>query len=266
MHSKFQLAKKYIRFYLTASNGKGHGIHSPFVFDFVNQVLNDKRDFYAYSKIENLRSQLLQDKTTILVNDLGAGSAVNKTDLRAIADIARISVSAPHKSQLLFRIVHYYQPEMMIELGTSLGLSSAYLASGNMKAKLITMEGSPAVADIAEKNFQKLGLNNVELIRGNFDELLPSVITRYKKCISLAYIDGNHRKDPTLKYYNMLIPEMTDSSVIILDDIHWSKDMEEAWFEIKNDSRVLLTVDLFFAGLVFFRKDFKIKQHFDIRV
>jgi predicted O-methyltransferase YrrM len=265
MYSKFQLAKKYIKFYLTASNGQGHGIHSPFVFDFIKHVLNDKQDLKDYQKIESLRKQLLQDKTMITVDDFGAGSAIDQSNQRSISDIARISGSRAKKGQLLFRIANYYHPKTMIELGTSLGLSAVYLASGNKNAKLITMEGSLTIAGIAEKIFQKTGLKNIELVRGDFDDILSSVINKYDSEIDLAYIDGNHRKEPTLKYFNMLIAAMTDSSVIILDDIHWSSDMEEAWSEIKNDPRILLTIDLFFIGLIFFRKDFKIKQHFDIR-
>jgi predicted O-methyltransferase YrrM len=266
MYSKLQLAKKYFLFYLSASNGKGHGIHSPFVFEFVKNVLNDKRNFPEYAEMENLRNQLLKDKSTVTVSDFGAGSVVDKKNERSISDIARISASPANKGQLLFRIVNHYQPKTIVELGTSLGLSAGYLASGNKNADLVTMEGSPAIADIAEDNFKKIGLKNIKVIRGNFDETLVSVITNCRAGIDFAYIDGNHRKDPTLRYFNMLISAMTDSFVIILDDIHWSREMEEAWITIKNDSRVLLTIDLFFIGLVFFRKDFKIKQHFDIRV
>ena len=264
MYSKIQFVKKYLKYYLKASNSRGHGIHSPFVFDFIKNVLHDKPDPDAYASVEMLRKQLLQDHRMVEVNDFGAGSAITRSNHRSVAGIARSSAVAPKTGQLLFRISNYYHPKIIVELGTSLGVSAAYLASGNPAAELITIEGSDKIASIAEKNFEKLGLKNVRLIRGNFDEKLFSVIDHLTN-IGLVYIDGNHRKEPVLRYFNLLMTHMSESSLIILDDIHWSSEMEEAWSVIQNDSRVQLTIDLFFFGLVFFRNDFKIKQYFTIR-
>jgi len=264
MYSKFQLAKKYLHYYLTASNGDGHGIHSPFVFDFIKNVLNDKRNFYAYQQIENLREQLLKDDTIKETEDFGAGSAIFQTNKRTVSEIVRHSSKSEKLGRLLFRVANYYQPKTMIELGTSAGISSAYLASAVPGAKLITIEGSSAIAAIAKRNFRFLGLNDIELINGNFDNILPEVLQNNSN-IDLAFIDGNHRKQPTINYFNLLVHKISRSSILIFDDIHWSKEMEEAWQGIKNDSSVMLTIDLFFIGIVFFRNDFKTKQHFVIR-
>jgi predicted O-methyltransferase YrrM len=259
------LATKYLHYYLSAANGKGHGIHSPFVFDFVNHVLNDKRSFYAYAQIENLRKELLADHSLIEVQDFGAGSVFVPGKHRSVASIARHAAKSPKLAQLLFRIVNYYQPTTMLELGTSLGLSAAYLASGNPFARLITLEGAASIARLAKKNFKRLDLHNIELVTGNFDDILPAVTCQLSSLIDLAFIDGNHRKGPTLSYFNQIMNKAGPDSIFIFDDIHWSREMEEAWQAIKDDPRVMLTVDLFFLGLVFFRKDFKIKQHFTIR-
>ena len=264
MYSKFQLAKKYLHHYFTASNSKGHGIHSPFVFDFIQHVLNDKRDFYAYATIENLRGRLLNDSSPITMEDFGAGSGSLKSNRFTVADIARGSAAPSKLGQLLFRIANHYRPRTIIELGTSLGLSTAYLSFGSQDSKIITIEGSPEIAVCAQKNLDSLSLENIKLIQGNFDDELPLVIAHHSP-FDLVYVDGNHRKEPVLKYLEMLMNHMSSSSVIIFDDIHWSKEMEEAWFAIYNDSRLLMTIDLFFFGLVFFREDFKIKQHFAIR-
>jgi predicted O-methyltransferase YrrM len=264
LYSSFQLASKYLSFWLTASNGRGHGTHSPFVFDFIQNVLNDKRDFFPYFEIENLRKKLKKDQRVIQVDDFGAGSGVRSGQDRRVADIARHSAKSARFGQLLFRMVHYYRPSTIIELGTSLGLSGAYLASGNNAGKLITIEGAPGLAKIAKQQFDSLSLDNVELLQGPFDEVLPAVLLR-QPVLDMVFIDGNHRKDPSLKYFNLIIQQMSDSSVIVFDDIHWSNEMEEAWSDIKRDSRVLLTVDLFFIGLVFFNNDFRTKQDFAIR-
>jgi predicted O-methyltransferase YrrM len=263
MYSRSRLAQKYLRYYLTASNGRGHGIHSPFVFDFVKKVLNDRRDYSAWSPIEDLRKELEQDNTLLEIEDLGAGSALQATRKRSIASLARHAAKPKKLGRLLFRIAHYYKPATILELGTSLGLSSSYLAFGATDAKLYTIEGADAVAAVAERNFRTLGLQP-ELVRGNFDQQIGLVLGRMGQ-LDMAFIDGNHRKEPTLRYFNALMERMAPSSVLIFDDIHWSPDMEEAWELIRADSRVFLTIDLFFIGLVFIRNEFKIKQHFTIR-
>lgn len=263
MYSRSRLAQKYLRYYLTAANGRGHGIHSPFVFDFIKKVLNDRRDYSAWSPIEDLRRALEQDNTLLEIEDLGAGSVLQATRQRSIGSLARHAAKPKKLGRLLFRIAHYYQPKTILELGTSLGLSSSYLACGAANAKVYTIEGADAVAAVAERNFRSLGLQT-ELVRGNFDQQIGPVLDRMGQA-DMAFIDGNHRKEPTLRYFNALMERMAPSSVLIFDDIHWSREMEEAWELIREDGRVFLTIDLFFIGLVFLRDEFKIKQHFTIR-
>jgi len=264
VYSRRQLLFKYISHYFTASNGKGHGIHSPFVYDFVQNVLNDKRSFYAYSQIEELRKQLLGDPTIIQVEDFGAGSRASKNRERSVSDIVKYASKNKKMAQLLFRVANHYQPKTIVELGTSLGISSAYLASACPNAKLFTIEGSAAIAKIASKNFQSLGLHNIEMVTGNFDNAIASVLKKTGK-IDLAFIDGNHRKEPTLSYFVQLLEHSHPLSIFIFDDIHWSEEMEQAWDIIKKNKRATLTIDMFFLGLVFFRGEFKAKQQFTIR-
>ena len=264
MYSKFQLAKKYIHYYITAENGHGHGIHSPFVFDFVKNILNDKKNYPSYLLIENLRKQLLIDKKIINVEDFGAGSIVSKTKQRSVSDIAHYAAKPKKYAQLIYRIVHYYQPKNCIELGTSLGISTAYIASANLNNNVFTLEGSPEIAKIAADNFSKLHLKNITLITGNFDKTLSQTLTTSGK-IDFVFIDGNHREEPTLRYFSELLIHAKDSSIFIFDDIHWSEEMESAWKKIKQHPQVLLTIDLFFIGIVFFKSDFKQKQDFIIR-
>jgi predicted O-methyltransferase YrrM len=264
MYSPLQLGWRYLKYYCTASNGKGHGIHSPFVFGFVTKVLNDDRHFYAYNSIENLRRLMLSDPRQVVIEDMGAGSRVEKTRTRKVKDIASSSLKPKKYGQLLFRMVEQYSPGTILELGTSLGITTAYLATAEKKANIITMEGAAAVADLAEENFRKLQLDNIRMIRGNFDDTLQSTIADAGK-IDLAFIDGNHRYEPTLRYYHELLPALHEYSILVFDDIHWSKEMEQVWNEIRQQPDITLTIDLFFIGLVFFRKENKVKQHFTIR-
>ncbi|MEO8173934.1 MAG: class I SAM-dependent methyltransferase [Sediminibacterium sp.] len=264
MYSPFILGAKFIKYYVTASNGRGHGMHSPFVFSFITKVLNDDRRFYVYEHIEKLRELLQNDPTQLTIEDFGAGSRVKKNNIRSVREIAHSSLKPKKFGQLLFRIVDAYGPKNILELGTSLGITTAYLASAKKDTAVVTMEGASAVAAVAMNNFATLGLKNIELVEGNFDHTLPATVKKMNP-IDMAFVDGNHRYEPTVRYYRELLPAMHEYSILIFDDIHWSKEMEQAWDEIRNDAAVTLSIDLFFIGLVFFRKEQKIKQHFVIR-
>ena len=251
-------------FWFHASNSKGHGVHSPFVFNFITQVLNDKRFFYCYETIEMVRQQLKNNNTLLTLEDFGAGSRIHTHTQRSISAIASSSLKPKKYSQLLFRMVNYFQPSTILELGTSLGITTAYLACGKADAQVITMEGAKAVAAIAQQNFKSLRLKNIELVTGNFDHTLPGTLEQLSS-VDFAFIDGNHRLQPTLHYFNLLLPKVHEYSVLIFDDIHWSSEMEEAWNTIKAHEQVRLTIDLFFIGIVFFRQENKVKQEFAIR-
>jgi predicted O-methyltransferase YrrM len=264
MYSSFQLARKYCKYFISAKNGKGHGIHSPFVYDFVTKILNDKKEYSCYKEIESLRHKLLHDDTGINVEDFGAGSALIPSKQRKIKDIARSSLKNKKFAQLLFRIAKYYQPENIIELGTSLGITTSYFANANKNAQIYTFEGSKEIAAVAQQNFNSLHLKNITQIWGNFDETLAPALSNISS-VDLAFIDGNHRKEPTLRYFDIFLKKSGNNSIFIFDDIHWSAGMEEAWRLIQGRGEVTLTIDLFFIGVVCFNKDFKVKQHFSIR-
>ncbi|MEO8820839.1 MAG: class I SAM-dependent methyltransferase, partial [Ginsengibacter sp.] len=251
MYSSFQLAKKYFHYYFNANNGKGHGTHSPFVFDFIIHVLNDKKKYDCYKKIEPLRKKMFENEISIEVEDFGAGSAFMPFKNRKIKDIARSSLKKKKYAQLLFRIAKYYQSKNIVELGTSLGISTCYFACADNDSKVITLEGSENIAGIALQNFTQIGLSNIELIKGKFDNTLPLVFDKIDQ-VDLLFIDGNHRKKPTLDYFNFFLKKSTTQSIFIFDDIHWSKEMEDAWELIKQHYSVTMTIDLFFIGLVFF--------------
>ncbi|MES2891639.1 MAG: class I SAM-dependent methyltransferase [Bacteroidota bacterium] len=264
MYTRFQLAKKFLHYYFTAANGKGHGTHSPFVFNFINNVLRDKSDYPAYTPVEKRRQSLLGDASAIDVEDFGAGSGSLKSNKRVIKDIAASSLKPAKFGQLLHRIAHYYQPKTVLELGTSLGITTSYLALGNPAASLVTCEGSGSIGAIAKETFAQLHAKNIQLVEGDFAKTLPSLLPQIQP-INLAFIDGNHRRQPTIDYFNQLLEVVTPESILIFDDIHWSEEMEAAWKEIQQHPRVTLTVDLFFIGLVLIDPGFKVKQHFTIR-
>ena len=240
-----------------------HGVHSPFVFDLLLGTIYNDSDFYAYSGLEKLREEMLDSKRRISCADLGAGSVNGNRKERTIREIARSAAKAPKYSQLLFRLVNHFEPQTAIELGTSLGISGAYMASANSKMKLITMEGCEEAVSIAKENFRKIELGNVEALTGNFDELLPKKLKEIQQ-LDMVFFDGNHRKEPTLRYFEQCLEKAVDTSVFIFDDIYWSPEMTAAWQEIKKHPRVTVTLDLYQLGIVFFRKE-QAKQDFIIR-
>lgn len=253
---------RYIRYLITAQSL--HDIHSPFIFDFIKEVLHDKRNFYAFDEIKNLSNKLLSDETFLQIEDFGAGSHLQKTNKRKIKVIAKNAGRNERFGKILFKMVLKYKPQNIVELGTSLGLGTMYLSKPDTKQQIITIEGSKEVAAEATKNFELLQIKNVKIIVGNFDDVLSKVFEEMQK-VDLLFVDGNHRKTATLNYFNQVKPYLQNDSIIIFDDIHWSEDMEVAWDLIKNDEMVTCSIDLFFFGIVFFKKEFLDKQHFVLR-
>ena len=256
-----QIIKSYLNFLRNSKNQ--HGVHSPFVFDLVTKCFYDKKNYPEYSILKNYRNSLLQNKNTIEVTDFGAGSRVFKSNTRAINQIAKNAGISPKRAELLFRIVNYFQPNTILEIGTSLGLATSALSLGSKNAKVITLEGCPNTMTIAKNQCELQNLNNIEFINTKFEDYLSNCQLNTEHC-QLIYFDGNHSKKATLDYFELLVPTITNDSVWIFDDIHWSKDMEEAWEIIKYHPKVKVTIDTFQWGIVFFRSEQE-KEHFVIR-
>lgn len=254
--------KSYLKFLYHSKNE--HGIHSPFVFDLVTKCFYNSAEFPEYSILKNYRKLLLQNTNTIEVTDFGAGSRVFKNNKRTINQIAKNAGISSKRAKLLFRITNYFQPVTILELGTSLGLATTALSLGNLKSNITTLEGCPNTVPVAQKQYEEFGFKNITSITTEFSCYLKNdqlSIINYQ----LIYFDGNHSKQATLDYFNLLMPTITNETVWIFDDIHWSKGMEEAWDIIKSHPKVTVSLDTFQWGIVFFRAEQE-KEHFVIRV
>jgi predicted O-methyltransferase YrrM len=258
---KIFLLQQYLMYRLRAKTT--HGTHSPFVFDMLNKAIYSPHSFYAYHKIEAYRRRLLTSHEKIHCRDLGAGATDKGNNVKRINAIAKRAVKPAKYGQLLFRLVNYFQPKTILELGTSLGVTTCYLSAANSGSHVITMEGCPETAAIAKENWERLGYKNISPQIGDFDELLPETLKNIQ-VLDFVFLDGNHRKQPTLDYFNKCLEKSHEKSIFVVDDIYWSEEMKEAWEEIKADARVTITIDLFFIGLVFFRKG-QAKQDFIIK-
>ena len=240
-----------------------HGVHSPFVYNLVDKVIYDFKDKSEYFEIENLRKNLLKDDRTITITDLGAGSLVNNNKQKKVKDLAKNALKSKKLAQLLYRLAKEFNPKTAVELGSCLGVTSAYFGKAIPDGKVVTMEGCPQTAALAKENMSLLAINNTEVVVGNFDINFPEFVQSQEK-IDFVFIDGNHRKQATLDYFDLCLPKIHENSILIFDDIYWSEGMKQAWEEIKNHPKVTLSIDLFWIGLVFFKTD-RVKEHFKIK-
>lgn len=263
MNQKIHQIRQYIRHQRQAKSRIGHGIHSPFVYELVEQVFNHSGNYYCYPKIEKYRQQLLTFHSVLNIEDFGAGSTKNNQKERKVSEIAKTALLNPEHAQLLFRLVNRFQPQTIIELGTSLGITSAYLASAYKQAQIYTFEGSPEIAQMAQKTFKKLKMNNIQQITTSFDDTLPQTLEQINT-VDFAFIDGNHRYEPTLRYFEQLLEKASEHSVFVFDDIYWSEGMTRAWNKIISHPKVTVSIDIYRMGLVFFRKS-NPKQNFKIK-
>lgn len=259
MHSSQILS--FLKYQITRPYLNGHGIHSPFLFDFANKVLYSKKNIIKdHQKVKVLRNELLHNKCYLDVTDFGAGSTHLKTKQRRISDITKYSSSSSKYSGLLHKIVNYLQPSTIIELGTCIGIGTLYMATGCPNAKIYTLEGSEALASLASSNFKKINIDNITQVIGDFDVTLNDTLKILNGC-DFVYIDGNHTKEATLRYFNVIMSFANQQTIMVFDDIRWSKPMFEAWMLICENSKVTLSIDLFQMGIIFFNTSFK-KQHF----
>jgi len=245
-------------------SGNAHSVHSPFVFQLYNKGFKSTppANNELLQRINQYKDSLYGDKRVIEVTDFGAGSRVFKSNAREISKIAKTAGISAKNGQLLMNLTHYLKPDNILEIGTSLGMSTAYLALVSPNSRIVTLEGCKETACVAQKQFQDYKLDNIDLVVGNFADTLPKVLV--EQHFDLIFFDGNHQKAPTMQYFDLCLKYASEKSVFIFDDIHWNPEMEETWKLIKENPRVTVSIDTFQWGLVFFRSE-QVKQDFILR-
>lgn len=257
--NRIRITFKFILHFLSAKNTRGFGVHSPYVFHFTKFVIYNKSAYYVFSSIEKIRSLLRKDKRVLNLTDFGTGNEQNKS----IAKIVTTSLKPAKYGQLLYRLSDYIKARNVLELGTSLGITTSYLSTSSSEIKCVSLEGSPEIAAIAVENFNKLNIKNVQIVVGNIDITLLEVLNDFER-LDLVFIDANHKSEAVLNYFNQCLTKIHNESILVLDDIYWSSDMEKAWETIKDHPRVKTTIDLFQLGIVFFNPDLY-KKHYRMR-
>ncbi|WP_139958188.1 O-methyltransferase [Flavicella sediminum] len=257
----FQIVVKYLSFLKKSTNE--HGVHSPFVYELITKCLYEKNKVEEIGFYSDVLNRLKKSKEKIEVTDFGKGSKVFKTNYREVAKIAKVASIKKKNALMLMRLVKYLEINTTLEIGTSLGVGTSCLAKANLKGEVVSVEGCPNTAAMAQNQFDYFKLKNINLLTGEFSKVLPELVEDKK--YDLIYFDGNHTKKATLEYFKLCLPSIHNNTVFIFDDIHWSDEMDEAWEEIKKHEQVKVTLDTFQWGLVFFRKE-QVKEHFVIRV
>ena len=252
--------KQYIKFLFKSTNQ--HGVHSPFVYHLITKCFYDKTNYSAYKQLKSYKKLLLNNKNTMVINDLGAGSQIAKSNTRKVSQIAKNAGTTTSRAKLLCRLTQYFKPNSILELGTSLGIATHAMSLGHPASKITTIEGCPNISKFSEDNFKTFNLSNIDLLTGNFSDIIQ---TLKSNTYDLIFFDGNHQKEATIDYFETLLQTTHNDTVFIFDDIYWSKGMTEAWKTIIQHPKVTVSIDTFFWGFVFFRRE-QNKEHFVIRI
>jgi predicted O-methyltransferase YrrM len=257
----FRLLQDYIHFKIRAKPASGHGIHSPMVYDFARKVLYQSSDKRDLKEVEWYRKWQIDTPISVSPSDYGAGSRMLKKSQR-LGTVIKTSSVSPKIGAFLNRLAQWINAENILELGTSVGISAMYLASSNPQAKVVTIEGDWHRAELAQNSFDFFNFKNIKLIEGDFDQGLNEAFNMMPQ-LDFVFFDGNHKAEPTLRYFKHCLTKCHENSVFVFDDIRWSKEMYKAWRVIAEHQSVSISIDLFSVGVVFFRKGI-IKQHFKI--
>lgn len=253
--------KHYIKHYIVAKRG-GHGVHSPFAFQLCEEVFYNRNSFYDLEELKKVRAQLLKDETEIIVEDLGAGSKTFTSNKRKIKDLAANGISSEKQSETLYKLINFLNCSTIIELGTSIGLNTLYLAKASKNGRVLTIEGSKSLFEFASTLAKKNNISNIQFFESKFDDVLPTLLQN--NSASLIYIDGNHTYEATLRYFNLVLAKKDNSTILVFDDIYWSEGMTKAWNEIKTNTSVTMSIDLFYFGIVFFKEE--VKEKVDLKL
>lgn len=244
-------------------NGKWrHGVHSPLVFHLTSEILRKDRMFSDFKPLDELRSELLRNNTTLRIEDFGAGTRGKQSETRQVKSIAQKAVAPKVQAEALYKLVNYFQPQSILEFGTSLGLTTSYIAKAAPQSEVITVEGSKEIADFATTLFAKQQIRNVRVVHQKFDEFITNDLDKEKK-FDLIYIDGNHTYEATAKYFLYLLNHVNENTWFVFDDIYWSRGMNRAWLEIINHESVSLSMDFFHFGVIMLQPRMT-KEHFKL--
>lgn len=269
MKSQLKYVLKFLKYRLTAKHQKGHGIHSPFIFELITKVFNHKTVHKDLKEVFCIHNKYKKSNIPLVFNEIGAGSQKTTNKTKAMnakmglyhrkveatvgKTIRNSSITKKH-GRLIYQLIKYFKPSEILEFGTSVGISTLYIAKAAPKSNITTVEGVKEKSAIAQKLAQEMNITNINFMCAEFDSGLTEILEKFNK-LDFVFFDGNHTQKATLNYFNACLEKAHNDSIFIFDDIHWSKEMEEAWDAIKNHKKVKVSIDLFRLGIIFFKPE-----------
>ena len=253
---------KYINYRLTSYTE--HDLHSPFLFNFYMELIKNEHPFGDFEELDAIRLQLESDHTKITISDFGAGSKKLNSNTRQIKQIAKHGIAQKKQAEFLYRLLNKFRPKNIVELGTSIGLTSLYLSKASAKSSVYSIEGCPNLCKYSSELFKKANVTNITTINDNFNSALPQLLSKLSS-LDFLYVDGNHAYEPTMAYFKAALNKKNTNSIFVFDDIYWSDGMQKAWKEISSNKEVTLSLDIFKFGIVFFKTENKQKEHFVLK-
>jgi len=257
-----KLILSYLNYQLTSFTE--HDLHSPFVYNFYMELIKNKNPYDDFEKLNNMRKELLLNETVLSINDFGAGSKTWLTNQRKIKQITKKGIAKKKQAEFLYKLINKFKPKSIIELGTSIGLTTMYLSLPLKKSTVYTIEGCTEIFAYAQQFFKKNGLKNIHSYQGQFKDIFPKLLSEID-VLDLLYVDGNHTYEATKANFEIALTKKNAQSIFIFDDINWSKGMQQAWKEIYAHHEVTLSLDFFYFGIVFFRKEQLHKEHYYLK-
>ncbi|MEN9344948.1 MAG: hypothetical protein RLZZ60_417 [Bacteroidota bacterium] len=258
LFNRFQYAFNYLIYFFSA--GTAHAVHSPFVYQLVQQVIRVRKQKPYYHLIELIRSKMLKSKAMIAMQGLGAAA---QSGQKPLSEIVRNSSKSSKYAELLERMCAYFQPEYVIEIGSAAGISTMYQALALPNGQIHALEGNAGLVKVMKHNFEQMGLQNIVVHEGLFSQTLPVVLNELPR-VDYVFFDGDHSLQSTLAYFESCLQKAHTGSIFVFDDIRWSDDMHLAWQKIKQHPAVTVSIDLYAIGIVFFRTEQE-TEHFTIR-
>jgi predicted O-methyltransferase YrrM len=249
--------KQWLEYYKKAKTI--YQTHSPFLYEIYAHVLNTDRVYYDFPEIEKIRKELSGSNQSVECKEFDAGSKVWKGKNRTVSKIASSGISDEKRCRNLFNLVNYFAPNNILEFGTSLGINTLYLATSRKKANIDTVEGNKELQAIARQNAENLSLNNINFHPCTFEEYLEKLPPELK--YDIIYLNGNHTYEATTWYFQRLLPNISDKGVVVVNDIHWSEGMYNAWNVLKSHPRIQTSVETAYVGYLFLNKDFPKIDH-----
>lgn len=239
--------------HLITSKGR-HGTHSPFVYGLIEQVILPYRSFVDL-EIESITDQLKKQHQYIESIEPKTGIYRKKR----LSHIARKSSSTLKFRSFLAGLCQYLDIKTVLETGTSLGFATAYMAKSPSKPMIHTIEGDQTIAQIAQNTWQTF--ENINFHIGNLQDNFSDLVSIIQP--ELIFLDADHRSEALHFCFEKMQSHLKNVQVIIIHDIYWSRDMNNAWKQIVKRSDLPLTIDIFQAGLVFPNMNMP-KQHFKL--